>query len=123
MPPTEGNHIGSKLPEGYERKGIMFTLSETFLNQLDHYCFEHDVSRASVIRQAIATHIDYDLLNEPQPDRRRKYESPTHRKAAQKARDKLKRQLVRKVQDSLQNGNTEAALEDLRKSLSDGVVV
>ena len=78
----------------------MFTLSEGLREALDEYSGTHQVSRAAVIREAIAAHIGYDLAAEPKAPRRKKYANPEARKAAQRERDKVKRGMMKSIIDA-----------------------
>lgn len=117
MKQREGTHRGPRVEAKYERTSLMFTLSAQMKEALEQFSGHSQVSRAMVIRVAIARYIKYDLEGEPKATRQRKYANAAERKLAQRARDKAKRALVRKLQDAIARGEREEAIKYIEASL------
>lgn len=62
-----------------ERNPVMFQVSNEFLQAIDEEASSRDISRAELMRQAVASFIDYDIDAEPKPNRQRIYASETER--------------------------------------------
>jgi hypothetical protein len=84
-----------------DKTALMFGLTEAFKDAIGEWAQANDRSTADVCRTAIADYIGYDLDGEntgrEMRGRPQKYGSPEERKAAQKAREAVKRELVKKL--------------------------
>lgn len=116
----------NELPEGRptsglskHRESIMFTLSQELKDALDQYSGKQNEARSSVIRQAIAAFIGYDLSAEPKAQRQKKYASPEERKKAAKARSQARRELTRRLLEAYEKAEKEEDIEALIKSLKE----
>jgi hypothetical protein len=84
-----------------DKTALMFGLTEAFKDAIAEWSQTNDRSTADVCRTAIAEYIGYDLAGEQTGREMRgrptKYNSPEERKAAQKAREAAKRELVKSL--------------------------
>ena len=75
---------------------LMISLSKAMKDELGKYATARNTSIASVVRSAVAKEIKFDLTAEPTTTHK-KYNSVEERKAAQQARDKERRELIKKL--------------------------
>jgi hypothetical protein len=95
----------------------MFQIGDNLKTALDQYCGKHNVSRASVIRTAIAKYIEFDLANEVRPDRKRLYENTEARVAAQRERNREQRAAMRQLLEAVRRGDKLEELKHLARTL------
>lgn len=101
-------------------KTIMFNISDNFETAIDKFLVDHqDLSRAALVRTALAGHIKYDLAKEPKTDRATKYATPELRAEAAKNRAKVRRQLVAKLLEAYEQEDNEGAIKALVATIKD----
>lgn len=96
---------------------IMILISDQLRDAADKYASDNNLSRAKLIRLALSKYIGYDLESEPKTNRQRKYSSPEERMAAQKARNKARRDATNKILEAVNRGDREEDIKALVRSL------
>jgi hypothetical protein len=89
---------------------VMFQVPVEMLAAMDAYCDQQKISRAAMMRIAIADKIGYNL---PSKDR----QSSEQRKEAQKARNKEHREAIQKIMAAFRRGERAEDIAALAKSL------
>jgi hypothetical protein len=82
--------------ESTRKPYIVVTMSAEFKESAKAFAEKHDTTITGLVRTLLAKHIGYDLKNEPEPQRRKKYETPEEKEAAHKLASK-KSGLLRKA--------------------------
>jgi hypothetical protein len=98
---------------------LMVTMSSGLKEAIGAYAASVDRSMADVVREMLAEAVGYNLDGEPKSAGRRatKYATPEERKAAQKERERQKRELVRRLLDEHNKMEREQAAEALSQWL------
>ena len=99
------------------RETIMVTMSDTMKEALDAYAGKQNETRSHIVRAAIAQYIGYDMQDEPQAGRPRKYASREERKRVQRERNKLKRKLANELLKADSDAERAKVIEALKADL------
>lgn len=99
------------------RETVMVTMSDTMKEALDAYAGKQNETRSHIVRAAIAQYIGYDMQDEPQAGRPRKYASREERKRVQRERNKLKRRLANELLKADSDAERAKVIEALKADL------
>jgi hypothetical protein len=114
---NEVQPVVQEQPQGSTMAPLMFQSPAALTKALDAYCTQHNLSRASVIRAALADKIGFVLQPEHRAKRPSKYGSEAEKKAANRARSKQKRDETKAIVDKIRAARKLADMEALAKSI------
>ena len=105
-----------------EKTSLMFVLSTELKDAVDASALRLNISRSQFIREALAEKAGYDLSQDRgvQVGHSRKYASPEARKAAGKERNRIRRELIKKLLSSADNAERQEEIQGLIDSLKEG---
>ena len=100
---------------------VSFPASDEFREAITEAAKAQKLSRAELIRKAVATDIGYDLSNESRAGRPPTYESPEARRKAQSQRAKNKRQIQSRIMEMIRKCERQEDIQALLDSLENQI--